>query len=216
MSIRSGPRRAEQLDLRFRQISLLQDPEADGVVDVVVDVGDSIDDANDLAFERLRLPLARMREDSLADLVGEVQALRDAVRLLVVSEGRRAVLAQQLVQDVLAGVAERRVPGVMAEPDRLDQVLVQPQRSCDDARDGRGLERVGHARSVVVSRRIDEDLGLALQAPEGLRVDKPVAVALERRAHRAFLLGPRPPARLVRADGQRREVCSSCSRMRAS
>ncbi len=79
------------------------------------------------------------------------------------------------------GVPERRVSHVVPEPDRLDEVLVQPQRPRDDARDRSRLERVGHARAVVVAFRVDEDLRLPLQPPERLRVDDAVAVALERR-----------------------------------
>ena len=42
-----------------RQVALGEDPVADRVVDVVVDVGDAVDDPDDLALERLRLLLAR-------------------------------------------------------------------------------------------------------------------------------------------------------------
>ena len=114
-------------------------------------------------------------------------------------------LLQQRVERLLAGVAERRVPEVVTEADRLDEVLVQPQRAGDAARDAGRLERVGQARPEVVAGGVDEDLGLALQPPERLRVDDPVAVALERRAQQARLLLARAPARLVRANGERRE-----------
>ena len=61
------------------------------------------------------------------------------------------------------------------------------------------------ARAVVVAGGVDEDLRLVHQPPERLRVHDPVAIALERRAQEAFVLGLRSPARLVRADGERRE-----------
>ncbi len=111
--------------------------------------------------------------------------------------------AQQLVENSLAGVAERRMPHVVAEADRLGEILVQPQRPRHDARDARRLEGVGDAGAVVVSRRVDEDLRLPFQAPERLRVDDPVAVALKRRADAAFFLGPLAAASLVGADGVR-------------
>ena len=105
-------------------------------------------------------------------------------------------LAQALVERLLARVAERRVAHVVAEADRLRQVLVQAQRPGDAARDPGRLERVRHARAVVVAGRVDEDLRLALQPPERLRVEDPVAVALERRPQPAFLLlRARPRAR---------------------
>jgi hypothetical protein len=44
----------------------------------------------------------------------------------------------------------------------------------------------------VIARGIDEDLRLAFQPPEGLRVHDPVAIALERRTNTRllFLLSP--------------------------
>ena len=109
---------------------------------------------------------------------------------------------QRVVERVLARVAERRVPHVVPEADRLDEILVQPQRPGDDARDRRRLERVGHARAVVVAGRVDEDLRLPLQAAERLRVDDPVAVALERRPDVALVLGT-ARARASRTSGPR-------------
>ena len=79
--------------------------------------------------------------------------------------------------------------GVVAEADRLDEILVQREGPRDDAGDAGRLERVRHPRAVVVADRIDEDLRLALQAAERLRVDDAVAIALERRAHLGLGLG---------------------------
>ena len=114
-------------------------------------------------------------------------------------------LAQRLVECLLACVAERRVAHVVAEADRLGEILVQAQGPGDAARDGRRLERVRHPRAEVVAVRIDEDLRLALQAAEGLRMQDPVAVALERRAQPALFVLARAPACPVRADGERRQ-----------
>ena len=143
----------------------------------------------------------------VADLVGQVEAARDPVTTARCGgTGAPKRSREHLVERVLARVAERRVPHVVAEPDRLDEVLVQPQRPGDDPRDRGRLERVRHPRPVVVALRVDEDLRLPLQPPERLRVDDPVAVALERRPHGALLLRRVPAARLVRAHGERREA----------
>ena len=45
---------AEQLDLRARDLAGVSTP-AERVVDVVVDVGDAVDDADDFALQGLRL-----------------------------------------------------------------------------------------------------------------------------------------------------------------
>ena len=125
------------------------------------------------------------------------------MRLLVVPEPAAEPLADGVVEGLLARVPEGRVPGVVPEADRLDEILVEPQRTSDDARDRGRLERVRHARAVVVALRVDEDLGLALEAPERLRVDEPVAIALERRPHAAGLLRAEPASRLVRPHRER-------------
>ena len=59
---------AEQRDLVVRQLLAREDPVADRVVDVVVDVRDAVDDAHDLPFERVGLALAGVREDAVAHL----------------------------------------------------------------------------------------------------------------------------------------------------
>ena len=172
---------------------------AHGVVDVVVDVGDAVDEADDLALERRGLPRpARVAQDPVAHRVGEVEALEhvdDPQRVLVVAEAAAEALARAAVEHVLADVAERRVAEVVAEPDRLHEVLVEPQRPADRARDLRRLERVGEARAVVVALGRHEHLRLVLEPPERLAVHDPVAVALERRAQRALLLRHRPHGR---------------------
>ena len=144
-----------------------------------------------------------MREDAVANLVGQVQPLGDPQRLLVVAEPAAKALLERRVERLLPCVTERRVAGVVAEPDRFDEILVQAERAGDDARDPGRLERVGHPRAVVVAGRVDEDLRLALQPPKRLGVDDPVAVALERRADVALLDRAQPAARLVGAHRER-------------
>ena len=83
-----------------------------------------------------------MVEDAVAHLVREVQAppvalemVDDAQRVLVVAEAPAEARAQRAVERRLAGVPEGRMAEVVAEPDRLGQVLVQTQGARDGARD---------------------------------------------------------------------------------
>ena len=205
-----GAGRAEQVDLRLRQLARVEHSGADGIVDVVVDVRDAIDEADDLPLVRVRLVRARVVEDPVANLGRQVEPapvalehLHHTQRVLVVPEVPAESLLQQRVERLLSGVSERRVPEVVTEADRLDEILVQPQRAGDPARDAGRLQRVGQARPEVVAGRIDEDLGLVHQPPERLRVDDPIAVALKRRAQQARLFLARAPARLERANGER-------------
>src|SRR5918994_609636 len=122
--------------------------------------------------------------------------------MLVMAEPAPPALAHAGVEHLLADVAERRVTEVMAERDRLGQILVERQRPRDVARYPGGLERVREPGAVVVALGRDEDLRLVLQAPEGLRVHDPVAVALKRRAVVGVLL----------LDGTTRRIRARCQR----
>ena len=120
------------------QVLLAQDPGTPGVVDVVVHVGDEVRHPHDLPFERRR-PLLRVEPngrslltfrvatDAIPHLEGEVEPqpvvlehLDHPHRLLVVAE----TAAHRLVEERLAGVAERRMPQVVGETTDFDQVRV--------------------------------------------------------------------------------------------
>ncbi len=126
-------------------------------------------------------------QDPLAALEAEVQPAKVRVPLLELVHGAQrlqvvleaAVVAHAVVQRVLAGVAERRVPEVVREADGLGQRLVQAQRAGDGARDLRHFHRVREARAIEVALVVHEDLRLVDQAPERGGVDDAVAVALE-------------------------------------
>ena len=112
-------------------------------------------------------------QDAVAHRLRQVQALAvalehvdDAQRVLVVAEAAADALVQRAVERLLAGVPERRMAEVVAQPDRLGQVLVQPQRPRDRARDPAGLDRVREPRAVVVALGIDEHLRLVLEPSE--------------------------------------------------
>src|SRR5437763_1799394 len=90
--------------------------------------------------------------------------------------------ARARIQRRLAEMPERRVAEVVPQTDRLHQVLVEPQRARDGARDLCDLQRVGEPRPVVVTLGRHEHLGLMLEPPERLGVHDPVPVALKRRA----------------------------------
>ena len=197
---------SEDRDLLARQVVFTEKPVPHGVVDVVVDVRDPVDEPHDLPLECLGLALARVREDPVADLVREVERARDPQRLLVVTKAPTESLLHGVVERILPGVPERCVAHVVPEPDRLGQILVQPQRTRHDAGDRRRLERVGHARAVVIALGVDEDLRLPLQPPERLRVDDAIAIALELRPDAAWLLRKLAPARLERAHRKRRQA----------
>ena len=108
-----------------------------------------------------------------------LEVLDDAQRMQVVVEPQPMPL-QALVQRALARVAERRMPDVVHQRQRLRQVLVQPQRLRDAARDLHHLDGVGQPAAKVVRGAAGEDLRLARQPAKRARLHDALAVALKR------------------------------------
>ena len=205
--MRCEPGVAEHRDRPGGQLVLAQHARAHRVVDVVVDVGDAVDEAHDPTLERARQRrAARVADDPVAHVVAQVEPralalehVDDAQRVLEVAEAAAEALGQARVEHRLADVPERRVAEVVPEPDRLDEVLVERERARDRARDLGDLERVGEPRAEVVALGRDEDLRLVLQPPERLAVHDPVAIALQRRAQPAVGLARLAGARATNA-----------------
>ena len=89
-----------------------------------------------------------------------------------------AVVAQALVQRVLARMTEGRMPEVMRQRDGLGQVFVESQRAGDRTCNLGHLDRMSQTCTKEVSLMIDEDLGFVLETAERRAMDDAVAVAL--------------------------------------
>ena len=79
-----------------------------------------------------------------------------------------SVLAAELIEKILSVMAERRVPEIMAESNRLGQVEVKPQQSADCTADLGDLNRVDRPVGNMLIELGGEihHLGLADIAPE--------------------------------------------------
>ena len=91
--------------------------------------------------------------------------LDDAQALHVVLEA--SVLIHQLIQYLLAGMAERRMAEVVRQRDGLREVFVQAQGAGDRAADRRHFDGVREPGPQVVTRAVEKDLRLVLETPEG-------------------------------------------------
>ena len=180
---------------RGGKVSLAEDARADGVIDVVVHIRDAIGHGDDAPLEGFGANGPRMAEYPVAHLGHEVQAsptvldrLDHAKALLVVavqggSLGTFGVHAANagdcMAQRVLARVAERRVPQVMAERDGLGKIIVEAERPRDGARYLRNLQSMRETRAEMVALRRKEDLRFMRKPPKRFRMEDLVAVALE-------------------------------------
>jgi hypothetical protein len=105
-----------------------------------------------------------------------------------------------VIQRILSGMAERRMPEIMGERNRFNEIFVKLQAARDRTRDLRDLETVRQARAKQVTLVIDEDLGFVFETAEGGRMNDAIPVALKLRAadRRSFTFAP--SARVLRAD----------------
>src|SRR5215210_2692125 len=184
-------RRSKDLDHIWRDFGRRNQAGSERIVEIVVDIGDAVGDPHHFAFERIRLSCRgvgdtraelRVTKNAVPDRKRQVetapipfQMINHAKTLLVVPEAREG-----FGQRGLTGMPERRVTEIVAETDRLNEVLVEEERPANSTSYLGDLEGVGEAGSIVVAGGSDEDLGLVHQSAKTLRVEDAVAVALER------------------------------------
>ena len=137
-------------------------------------------------FQHLLSELAVVAEHAVERLQADVAAeelVEHAHRMNVVVEVAPGALMVARREEPLAGVPERRVPHVMAERDRLDELAVQPERAPDVARDAAYELHVEPAPANVVVLHEREHLGLAGVAVVGGHVHDLLDVACEGGPH---------------------------------
>ena len=185
---------AEHGDRLGGQLRLAQHAGAHRVVDVVVDVGDAVDEPHDRALERAaacgaRPEWQRMPSRTSSRQVQPAPSARARRRRAASarSGGSRGRSARCRHSSSTASPMWPNGGWPRSWPRPIASARSSLSRSAratvrDDLRD---LQRVGQPRAVVVALGRDEDLRLVLQAAERLGVHDPVAVALQRRAQPA-------------------------------
>ena len=102
--------------------------------------------------------------------------MRSACRLW---SKRRPCLRKGLVERMFASVAERRMPDVVDQRQRLGEILVQPQRLGDGPGDLRYFRCVRQTAAKMVGVAIREDLRLARKTTKRASMNNARAVSLK-------------------------------------
>ena len=116
----------------------------------------------------------------------------DSQRLGIVVEA--AVRRHDVVEHILARVAERRVAEIMGERKRLGEIVVEAERPGQRSRDLTDFERMGEPGAEMVALMRDKDLGLMGKPAEGRAMNDTVAVTLKFRARGRGRLRDQPAA----------------------
>ena len=182
-----------------RDVLLPEDLTADGVVDIMVDIGHLIGKPHHIALQRGRMARGPVIHDAVPDLPGQVQPLPVLLQNLdnphalpVMGKSSR----RKLIQDPLPRMAEGRVSDVMSQGNGLGQGLVQPEAPGNGSGNLCHLQRVGKPGPVMVPFRGQKNLRLVLHPPKCLAVQDSVPVPLVYGAHVAGLLLPVTAARV--------------------
>ena len=104
------------------------------------------------------------------------------------------MLDQAGVQRFLSRVAKRRMPQVVRQGQRLDQVFVQPQGPAERAGDRGDFDRMGQSSAMIIACFAGKYLRLGAQSPIGGAMHDPIAITLKRTAVGMQRLGVLPPA----------------------
>ena len=115
----------------------VEDAGPNGVVNIVVEIGEPVGQPHDPALERRWDVGPGVVEDAVSYFGGQIQAgsvalqhIHDAQRLAVVPK-LEVIGVQGLIECLLAGVTKGCMAQVMAQRHRLHQILVQSKRAGD-------------------------------------------------------------------------------------
>jgi hypothetical protein len=108
----------------------------------------------------------------------------------------KSMLAHDRIERLFPGMPEGRVPEVVHQGQRLDQVHVDVQGASERARNLRDLQRVGQAVAEMIGIAPREHLRLCFKSTECPGVNDAVAIALKIVAVGMLRLRIPPTARL--------------------
>ena len=182
------------LDL-LGQVAFFDDPGPQGVIKVMIDIGDDVGEADYLAFQgagQFGFILGNdiviafgMADDTVTDLEGEIEALAIVFEEVNNPQAMEVVFKStrmQLVEGGFAGMAKRGVTEIVAEGDGLSQGFVETEGRGDGPGDLGHLQHMGQSGAVMIASRGEKDLGFVFETAEGLGVGDPVAVTLKGQA----------------------------------
>jgi len=159
----------------------------EGVFEVVATVGDFVGKIDGLGFERWLGFSARKGVETLANFVGEVEAIEfrvfdlelfnDAKALVAPTEATR--ILHELVEGVLDGMAERGMAEIPGEGDGLGEVFVEAEGTAEGTGEGGDLDGVGEAGTDVVAGAVEWDLSFVFEATKSGAVNDAFAVSLK-------------------------------------
>jgi hypothetical protein len=153
-------------------------------------------------------------DDALAHLERKVQpgmrdvtplkAFHDSQRVQVVVEAQ-SVLLHKGIQRLFAGMSEWRMADVVNQGKRLDQVLIEMQRSGDRPRNLCNFDGMRQPVAEVIGEPLRENLCFVFKPPKRPRVNDAVTVALEIITVRMWFFREPTPSRLFNVNGVRRK-----------
>ena len=136
--------------------------------------------------KRCRITCTAMLQNSLTRLEGEVQAGKSRVFFLQLVDHSQTlqvvleatIVAHTIVQGVLTGMPEWRMPQVVCQRNGFAQRLVQAEYPRNGTGHLRYLQRMRQARAVEVAFVVHEDLRLVDQPTESTAMNNAIAVTL--------------------------------------
>ena len=179
----------------LRDICLRENSSPDGIIHIMMNIGDLIGKSDDLAFQCMRLANGLMVPDTVTHFICQIQSLTVLFQnihgtdtLLCVLESKRT----DSVQSPLSRMSERCMSQIMPQCNCLHQILVQLQSLCYGSGCLGYLQCMRQSGPIVVSLRCQKHLCFILQSAECLTVDDTVSVPLKYRPDITLFLRLQP------------------------
>ena len=144
-----------------RKIIIGENSGPDGIIDVVIDIGNLVTAANYLTLQRFRNPVTGMTQNAHPNLISQIQALtvplqnvHNTQTLLVVAKGSTHAAGQR----ILSGMAEGGVTQIVTHGNGLCQIFVQTQRLRNGTGNASDLQRMGQSGTIMIALRGQKNL----------------------------------------------------------
>ncbi|GAB4164293.1 MAG: hypothetical protein Tsb0017_02690 [Geothermobacteraceae bacterium] len=194
---------AEHRDKFSGQVVRTDKVAAQGIVEIMIDVSDQVGQAHHfpltggwsqsgIRINQRPLPLG-MTNNAVSDLTRQIQPpsiplqqVDDTQALPDVTKTAR----YQPVQHPFTGMAEGRMPKIMAKSDRLCEILIEAKGPGDGTRYLGHFECVRQSGPVVISFRGKKYLGLVFEPSERFAMKNAITINLKTGTNTTFFFGP--------------------------
>ena len=176
-----------------RQHLLCQYPRTYSIINIMIDICYFVWQTDNLSFQSRRFACTPMIQNAIPYFPCQIQSraiflqmLHHPNTLLIVTEWLGCILREC----PFSNMTKRRMSKIMSQSNRLNQILIQKQRSGNRPSNLRNFQRMCQSGSVMISARRQKNLRLMFHPTEWFGMQNPIPVSLKFCTQIAFFFLP--------------------------